>query len=185
MAVITYEGVVEKGKIRLKAGVKLPENAKNLSEYYYVEQDLSTSHVNKGEPILRLFTPASSDTTSFCQPRKSSFNNPASGWETLFAWNGTFFFRFIASASVLNMFNVIPETNKLMYVFIVVAFVSTKMLLSMRTFGNDVNNQVIGRPFVMFIRTRDKNCEWRTAFIHQQMNFTAQFTAVGWIFASF
>jgi len=28
MAVSTYEGVVEKGKIRLKAGVKLPENAK-------------------------------------------------------------------------------------------------------------------------------------------------------------
>lgn len=28
MAVTTYEGVVEKGKIRLKANVKLPENAK-------------------------------------------------------------------------------------------------------------------------------------------------------------
>jgi len=28
MAVVTYEGVVEKGKIRLKAGIKLPENAK-------------------------------------------------------------------------------------------------------------------------------------------------------------
>ena len=28
MAVTTYEGVVEKGKIRLKAGVELPENAK-------------------------------------------------------------------------------------------------------------------------------------------------------------
>lgn len=28
MTVTTYEGVVEKGKIRLKAGVKLPENAK-------------------------------------------------------------------------------------------------------------------------------------------------------------
>ena len=28
MAVTTYEGVVEKGKIRLEPGVKLPENAK-------------------------------------------------------------------------------------------------------------------------------------------------------------
>jgi hypothetical protein len=28
MALTTYEGVVEKGKIRLKAGVRLPENAK-------------------------------------------------------------------------------------------------------------------------------------------------------------
>ena len=28
MAVTTYEGIVEKGKIRLKAGIKLPENTK-------------------------------------------------------------------------------------------------------------------------------------------------------------
>ena len=28
MAIATYEGVVEKGKIRLKAGANLPENAK-------------------------------------------------------------------------------------------------------------------------------------------------------------
>lgn len=28
MTVTTYEGVVENGKIRLKAGIKLPENAK-------------------------------------------------------------------------------------------------------------------------------------------------------------
>ncbi len=28
MALTTYEGVIEKGKIRLEAGVKLPENAK-------------------------------------------------------------------------------------------------------------------------------------------------------------
>ena len=38
MAVITYEGVVEKGKIRLKAGVKLPENAK----VYVIVPDLKT-----------------------------------------------------------------------------------------------------------------------------------------------
>lgn len=28
MTVTTYEGVVEKGKIRLKSGIKLPENVK-------------------------------------------------------------------------------------------------------------------------------------------------------------
>ena len=28
MSITTYEGVVEKGKIRLKSGVKLPENVK-------------------------------------------------------------------------------------------------------------------------------------------------------------
>lgn len=28
MALTTYEGIVEKGKIRLKTGIRLPENAK-------------------------------------------------------------------------------------------------------------------------------------------------------------
>ncbi len=38
MAITTYEGVIEKGKIRLKAGVKLPENAK----VYVIVTDLKT-----------------------------------------------------------------------------------------------------------------------------------------------
>ncbi len=36
MSITTYEGVVEKGKIRLKSGVKLPENVK----VYVVVPDL-------------------------------------------------------------------------------------------------------------------------------------------------
>jgi hypothetical protein len=38
MTITTYEGVVEKGKIRLKSGVKLPENVK----VYVIVPDLET-----------------------------------------------------------------------------------------------------------------------------------------------
>ncbi len=38
MSITTYEGVVEKGKIRLKSGVKLPENVK----VYVVVPELPT-----------------------------------------------------------------------------------------------------------------------------------------------
>ncbi len=38
MTITTYEGVVENGKIRLKAGIKLPENAK----VYIIIPDLKT-----------------------------------------------------------------------------------------------------------------------------------------------
>jgi hypothetical protein len=38
MAITTYEGVVEKGKIRLKSDVKLPENAK----VYVIVPELQT-----------------------------------------------------------------------------------------------------------------------------------------------
>ncbi len=38
MSITTYEGVVEKGKIRLKSGVKLPENVK----VYVIVPELQT-----------------------------------------------------------------------------------------------------------------------------------------------
>lgn len=38
MSITTYEGVVEKGKIRLKSGVKLPENVK----VYVIVPDLQS-----------------------------------------------------------------------------------------------------------------------------------------------
>jgi len=49
MTINTYEGVVEKGKIRLKSGVKLPENVR----VYVIVTDLE---MEKKKPI-RVLTP--------------------------------------------------------------------------------------------------------------------------------
>jgi hypothetical protein len=49
MAVTTYEGVVEKGKIRLKAGVQLPENAK----VYVIVPDVKMEK----KKIVQILTP--------------------------------------------------------------------------------------------------------------------------------
>ena len=49
MTVTTYEGVVQKGKIRLKAGVKLPENA----TVYVVVPDLKLD----GKKVIRMLSP--------------------------------------------------------------------------------------------------------------------------------
>lgn len=49
MTINTYEGVVEKGKIRLKPGVKLPENVR----VYVIVTDLE---MEKKKPI-RVLTP--------------------------------------------------------------------------------------------------------------------------------
>jgi hypothetical protein len=48
MAIRTYEGVVEKGKIRLAPGVKLPENAK----VYVIVPDLKTDDKEKVVQVL-------------------------------------------------------------------------------------------------------------------------------------
>ena len=49
MTILTYEGVVEKGKIRLKPGVKLPENAK----VYVIIPDLQMDE----KKVIRMLTP--------------------------------------------------------------------------------------------------------------------------------
>jgi hypothetical protein len=49
MAIATYEGVVEKGKIRLKTGVKLPENAR----VYVIVTDVQI----EGKKPVRVLTP--------------------------------------------------------------------------------------------------------------------------------
>ena len=49
MVITTYEGVVEKGKIRLKSGVKLPENVK----VYVIVPDLQAQK----KKTARVLTP--------------------------------------------------------------------------------------------------------------------------------
>ena len=49
MSITTYEGVVEKGKIRLKSGVKLPENVK----VYVIVPDLQI----QDKKTARVLTP--------------------------------------------------------------------------------------------------------------------------------
>jgi hypothetical protein len=49
MAVTTYEGVVEKGQIRLKAGVQLPENTK----VYVIVPDVKIEK----KKIVQILTP--------------------------------------------------------------------------------------------------------------------------------
>lgn len=49
MSITTYEGVVEKGKIRLKSDVKLPENAK----VYVIVPELQTP----GKKTARVLSP--------------------------------------------------------------------------------------------------------------------------------
>lgn len=50
MALTTYEGVVEKGKIRLKTGVRLPENAK----VYVIVPEARTKKKSVRVPTPRL-----------------------------------------------------------------------------------------------------------------------------------
>ncbi len=63
---------------------------------------------------------------------------------------------------MFHMLNVIVQADKLMNIFVVIASIPTKVLFGVRTFYNGIDDQVIRRPFVVFIRASDVNCYWAT-----------------------
>lgn len=59
---------------------------------------------------------------------------------------------------MFDMLDILVQANKLVDIFVVIAFICTKVLLRMGTFDDNMDDQVIRRPFVVFIRTGDVNC---------------------------
>ena len=75
-----------------------------------------------------------------------------------------------------------------MDILIIVAFVSAQMLFDLLRVGalNDERyDEVIRRPLVMFVGTRDVKQKSEALFIDQKMYFAASFASVGWVFARF
>ena len=86
---------------------------------------------------------------------------------------------------MLNVRHIPFRLDRLENVLRVVALIRTKMLLAVGSLFDDMNHQIIHRPFVMFICTRDMDRQGSTSFIHQKMDFCSQFGAIRRIFAGF
>ena len=115
--------------------------------------------MDKSKPVLRFLTPTSRNTAAFRQPTEGSLDNPASGGEARFTRNGTVLLRLIAPAPMLDVGDVILQTHKDMHIFVVIAFIRTKVLFAIRALGDNVNDQIIGGPLVMFVGTGDEDCQ--------------------------
>src|SRR5688500_13950336 len=72
-----------------------------------------------------------------------------------------------------------------MHIFKIITTVCTKMLLAVGSLGDDVHNQVLHRPFVMFVGAGNPDCQGSAYLIDKQMDFATQFTAIRWVFACF
>ena len=59
---------------------------------------------------------------------------------------------------MFDVLNVIAQADKLMDIFVVITFIRTKVLLTIRAFYNNMDEQIIRRPFITFICTSDVNC---------------------------
>ncbi len=66
-----------------------------------------------------------------------------------------------------------------MNIRIVIASIGTQMLLTRWAWHHDRENQVIGRPFVVFVGARDMNGQRRAPFIHQNVGFAPLFGSIG------
>ena len=147
---------------------------------------MSGRQFEESKPVFWLFAPADFETAPFCQPSQRPFNNPATGGKTLFTWNWTFLtFGFVSPATMLDMRHIPFCFDKLKNVFRVVALICAEMLLRVGSLLDDMNHQIIDRPFVMFICARDMNCQRSASLIHQQMNFRSRFGSIGRIFTGF
>src|SRR4030066_1393929 len=78
------------------------------------------------------------------------------GWKLSFPWDGTRTWLWLASsASVFNVFLIALLCYKLMHIRIIIPFVCTKMLIRSRPFDQHMDHQVLQRPFIMLICTRN------------------------------
>lgn len=147
---------------------------------------MSGGQLEESEPVFGLFAPADFETASFGQPSQCPFDDPTPGWKTHFSWNWTFLnLGFISSTTMLDMRHIAFGFDKLENVRRIISLISTEMLLRIGSLLDDMHHQIIDRPFVMFIRTRDVDRQGSTALIHQKMNFRSRFGAIRRILASF
>ena len=72
---------------------------------------------------------------------------------------------------MFNVRNIVLITHDLMHIIVIVSFVSTQMLLHRRPTDNHRENQVVGRPFVVFICASHINRQRRTTLVNKDMYF--------------
>jgi hypothetical protein len=139
---------------------------------------MSTSELNKGQPILSFLAPTGANAAPFGQPTESPFNDPTA-WGMLLVLGNRFRQWFTPPTTVGNMFFIIGIFDNLMNIVEIVGFVQTQMLLAIGASDDNRENQVINRPFVMLISPGDMNRQWSAAFVNQDMNLSAPFSTVG------
>ena len=155
-----------------KKGPKLPNSP---SEKCHGEQNMGTSELDQGQPVLVFFVPAHPNSAPLSQPTDSSLDHPATGGMTLFLRYVWLFFQgLVPAAMMVDMGDIVSFCNSLIHIIIVIALVGTEMLfdfLRVWALKGQVFNQVISRPLVMLIGSSHLQSQWGTLLIDQNVDF--------------
>jgi hypothetical protein len=148
---------------------------------------MSTCKLKESQPILNFLAPTNANATSFIEPGKRSFNNPTSSRQSQFTGDGAFLCDgFISFAVMLDMRRVLFPLHKRMHISEIIALVCTQVLFNLlwiRTINNDLDDEIVSRPFVMLIRSGNMQREGCAKLIHQKMDFCATFASICRVFA--
>jgi len=144
-----------------------------------MEEDIGTSQFEESHPVFWLLTPTNFDAAPLGQPTQCSLHDPTFGRETGFTRDRAFLdFRFIAPPAMFYMLLVALRLHKLVDIRVIIAFVQAHILFAVRTLNHDVDHQVIHRPFVMLVGSRDMHRQRSAAFVDQQMDFCPRFAPI-------
>lgn len=156
--------------------------SKYLSVNCHIHQNVSASELNKRQPVLDFLAPTNAQTAPLDQPAQRAFDDPPARWELRFAGDGTGFKRrFAPAATMFDMSDVAFLLDKLMHILIVISTVHAKVLFKLgriRAAHHNRDNQVVGAPFIMAVRTGNEHCQWCAALVHQQVYFATALTAI-------
>jgi len=138
---------------------------------------MSTSKLDKSQPILTFLTPSSTNAAPFSQPAKRPFHDPTTCGMPLVVSNG---FRqwFTAPPLVRNMLLIIGFRNEKVNIIEIISFIQTKMLFFCWTRDHDGKHKVIDRPFIVLVSASNMKRQRRAALIDQDMNLGATFASV-------
>jgi hypothetical protein len=139
---------------------------------------MSTSELNKSQPILRFLAPSSTNAAPLGQPTESSFNHPTPCRMLLVFGNG-FRYWLTTSSAMGDMSVIVGICNNLMNILEIISLVQAQMLFAIGTGDNNRDDEVINRPFVMLIGASDMNGQGCAAFINQDVNLGAALATVG------
>lgn len=84
---------------------------------------------------------------------------------------------------MLDVWNVVLIAYDLMHIREVVPLVSAQVLLHRGTTDNYREDQVIDRPFVVFVRARDVKRQRSTTLIDQDMDLATELSSIRWVLA--
>lgn len=138
--------------------------------------------MNKCQPVFNFLTPPYSQATPFSEPAQRAFDHPTSGRVLSFTRGKTVLKKWLTAATTMfDVGNIALQLNKLMDISIIIATIHAEMLLKssrVRTWHDNRDNQVVGRPLVMTVRASHIHRQRGAALVDQQVDLAPLFAAV-------